>query len=79
LQGIYLYGDYCSGRIWGLRKGAAGWENRLLIDAPFWITSFGTDESGGLWVAAYNSSPQGAVYQIVEARGVAYLPVLRKP
>jgi glucose/arabinose dehydrogenase len=79
LDGVYLYGDYCSGRIWGMKKNGAGWQSATLYDAPFWITSFGLDESGGVWVAKYKESPQGAIYQIVEARSVLYLPLILKP
>ena len=32
LQGVYLYGDYCSGRIWGLRQAGGVWENKLVLD-----------------------------------------------
>jgi uncharacterized protein (TIGR03437 family) len=50
LRGIYLYGDYCSGRIWGIERQGTGWNNRLLLDSPFSITTFGEDESGELYL-----------------------------
>ena len=56
LQGIYFYGDYCSGRIWGLRMGDAGWETAVLPvpgALPMNITTFGEDEAGNVYVANY--------------------------
>ncbi len=79
LTGTYVYGDFCSGRIWGLKMTVSGWQNLPLYDAPFQISSFGLDESGGLWVAKYQERPQGAIYQIAETRASAYLPILLKP
>jgi glucose/arabinose dehydrogenase len=61
LKGIYLYGDFCSGRIWGLRRNGAVFENRLLIDTTFQISTFGEDESGELYVADYAT---GNIYRI---------------
>jgi glucose/arabinose dehydrogenase len=50
-QGIYLYGDYCSGLIWGLfRDGGGSWQNRLLFDTGFQITSFGSGNDGSVYV-----------------------------
>ena len=56
LQGVYLFGDFCSGRIWGLRKNGAGWETTVLIDPgnpPLNITTFGEDEAGNIYVVNY--------------------------
>lgn len=56
LQGIYFYGDYCSGRIWGLRMTGAGWETAVLPvpgALPMNITTFGEDEAGNVYVANY--------------------------
>ena len=56
LQGIYFYGDFCSGRIWGLRKNGAGWETAVLRDAgnpPLNITTFGEDEGRNVYVVNY--------------------------
>ena len=50
LQGIYLYGDYVTGRIWGLRPDGNGWENRLLLDSSHNISSFGEDAAGEVYV-----------------------------
>ena len=61
LQGIYLYADFCSGRIWGLRKGASGWETQLLKDTDYAISTFGEDESGELYLADYTS---GSIFRI---------------
>ena len=79
LTGMYVYGDYCSGLIWGLKQTVSGWQNRPLYNAPFQVSTFGLDEAGRLWVAKYKERPQGAIYQIAEARATAYLPLLLKP
>jgi glucose/arabinose dehydrogenase len=50
LQGVYLFGDYCSGRIWGIRKNGAGWDNALLADTTLSISTFGEDESGNVYL-----------------------------
>ena len=55
LQGIYIYGDYGSGRIWGIRRTADGWENRELLQAPFEISAFGEDQAGELYVVRYGT------------------------
>ena len=62
LQGVYLYGDYCSGRIWGLRRSGGIWENKLLLDSSLNISAFGEDESGNLFVADHGS---GNIYKII--------------
>lgn len=49
MQGIYFYGDYCTGCIWGLIRGADnGWQNQQLIDSKLLISSFGEDEAGNI-------------------------------
>ncbi len=62
LQGIYLYGDFCSGRIWGLRKDGTDWQTALLLDSPYTISTFGEDEAGNLYLADYSS---GDIYKII--------------
>jgi hypothetical protein len=66
LQGVYLYGDYCSGRIWGLRRAADGWQTQPLAVTPFRISTFGEDEAGEIYVADYAA---GTIYRIVDTRG----------
>jgi glucose/arabinose dehydrogenase len=64
LYGTYLYGDYCSGRIWGLTQDKAGnWSNEELARPAFPISTFGEDEAGEVYVARYASN--GAIYHIV--------------
>ena len=53
LRGIYLFGDFCSGRIWGIRKDGAAWDNALLADTTLTITTFGEDEAGNVYVVNY--------------------------
>lgn len=66
LQGIYLYADYCTGRIRGLQRTETGWESRVLLDAGFTISSFGEDEAGELYLLDYAG---GVLYQVVDAAG----------
>jgi len=53
MQGLYVYGDECTGRIWGLRSAGLGFENALLFDTPFVLSSFGEDQAGQLYVTSY--------------------------
>ncbi len=62
LQGVYVFGDFCSGRIWGLRPSGAGWERVELLQSGLQIASFGEDETGELYVTGYNN---GVLYRIV--------------
>lgn len=56
-QGIYLYGDYCSGNIWGLLRDPQGsWMNALLFENAGRITSFGQDEQGEVYLADHTGS-----------------------
>lgn len=49
-NGIYLYGDYCTGTVWGLIKSDEGWQNRILFGAVGNITSFGQDAKGEVYI-----------------------------
>ena len=60
LYGTYLFGDFCSGRIWGLRREGAEWDMSLLADTNYSIVTFGRGENGDLYVA----SEPGGVYLI---------------
>ena len=59
-NGIYLYGDYCTGLIWGLLKIDAGWQKQLLFDTDVNITSFGQDEVGEIYLI----SDGGGAYKL---------------
>jgi glucose/arabinose dehydrogenase len=61
-QGIYLYGDYCSGIIWGLIKSGDSWQNQMLFSTNFRISTFGVDESNELYLANLS----GLIYKLVQ-------------
>lgn len=63
MTGIYFYGDFCSGEIWGLLRQTSGvWDSDLIMDTSFLISSFGEDEAGELYLTDYSS---GSVQKIV--------------
>ncbi len=61
LVGVYLYADYCSGKIWGLTPDEGGWRDALLLESGLNISSFGEDEAGELYVV----SLRGGVYRVM--------------
>jgi hypothetical protein len=62
LSGIYFYGDFTTGRIWGLQQAEPGkWARYQMLDTSHYISSFGEDENGELYVVAFG----GYVYKIV--------------
>ena len=68
LKGAYLYADFCSGRIWGLRHdGETVTEQAELARAPFEISSFGEDADGEVYVLGFD----GGIYTLTAAPGEA--------
>jgi glucose/arabinose dehydrogenase len=50
-QGVYLYADYGSGKVWGLLHLKDGsWLNSLMYDTGRQISSFGLDENGEIYL-----------------------------
>lgn len=63
MAGVYLYGDFCSGRIWGLyRDGTGEWATTVLLDSDLSISSFGEDETGELYLTSLGD---GRLYRLV--------------
>ncbi len=64
VQGAYVYGDYCSGKIWALRyDGNRVTEQAEIVDNAFAISSFAMDAGGTLYALAHSDSPSG-IYRI---------------
>ena len=62
LYGAYLYGDFCSGKIWALRyDGGRVAEQLELVDSRLEISSFGEDQSGEILVLSFD----GGIYRLV--------------
>jgi glucose/arabinose dehydrogenase len=62
LRGHYLYGDYCTGKLFDLYHTVTGWVNTQLLDTPYQITAFGQDEQGNVYLNDYGS---GKIYRIL--------------
>ena len=70
LEGVFFYGDFCSGRVWGLKRSQAdsngsiydGWLSSLPVNAKVPVSGVGEDEEGNLYVTGYQD---GALYLIV--------------
>jgi glucose/arabinose dehydrogenase len=65
MNGMYFYGDFAAGWVWGLMRTGTNWQNQALV-APSQVTNltistFGEDDSGQLYLANYYG---GKIYQI---------------
>lgn len=67
LQGAYLFGDFCSGTVWGGRQQPDGrWTRQALLDSGLRISTFGEDEAGELYLVDY-ASGTGGLYRLAPA------------
>jgi mono/diheme cytochrome c family protein len=72
LRGAYLYGDYATGRIWGLRHdGTTVTWHELLADTTLQITGFGTDSHGEILICDHQPREQGGFYRLVPTPAAA--------
>gem|GEM_PF-711471 len=63
LQGMYFYGDYCSGNIWGLKVTSTSVQSGQLLDTSYVISTFGEDEAGEVYLTDYNT---GDIYRVTD-------------
>jgi glucose/arabinose dehydrogenase len=64
LRGHYLFGDFCSGRIWSLQEARpAVWIRDQLLQTTLALSSFGEDESGEVYAVDLN----GTVYRLTQS------------
>ena len=66
MDGIYFFGDFCSGRIWGAGNEQGSWKLRQLLDTSLSISTFGEDEKGEIYIAHLNSgqNDNGSIYRL---------------
>jgi glucose/arabinose dehydrogenase len=66
LYGLYVFGDYCTGRISTLELLPNGsWVQVLRLDSPHLISSFGEDQAGELYLTHIGTAAtDGAVYRV---------------
>jgi glucose/arabinose dehydrogenase len=63
MQGLYLFGDYCSGDIMGGSEVGSSWSLDIqLYNGSFGLYTFGEDENGEVYVS-YGS----AIYRIIDS------------
>jgi glucose/arabinose dehydrogenase len=66
LTGVYVFGDFCSGRVWGLRyDGVEVINHRVLAETELSITSFGVDLGGSLYLVTFG----GHIYRLSPTSG----------
>jgi len=63
-NGVYLYGDYCSGKVWALTLVNGQWQSQVMFETGVTITSFGLDEAGEIYLA----SDSGSIYRLTSLR-----------
>ena len=68
MQGVYFFADYCSGRLWGLRRDGNSFQSTQLLDSPYTVSTFGEDEAGNVYLADYG---RGDVYQVTDPGAMA--------
>jgi len=62
-QGVYIFGDYCSGQVWGvIQVSDDNWISEPLFEGLGRISSFGEDEAGEVYLVDH----QGRVLQLVK-------------
>ena len=55
LVGSYIFGDFCSGTIWGAKLVSEVWERVVLLETQLSISTFGEDQRGEIYVADLRS------------------------
>jgi hypothetical protein len=66
LHGMYVFGDYCSGRIW-FAEDSGGWLANDWTAIGFGLSSFGEDDGGELYLTDVDD---GTLYRFVSPSSI---------
>ncbi len=55
-QGVYFFGDFCTGIIWGIRQQGGQFQQVEMLDSALQIITFGQDETGNVYVSSLNGT-----------------------
>jgi len=77
MDGVYLAGDWCSGRVFGLGWDGSGWQLEVLSQTDLQFTAGGYDDDGHVLAVSANNfyladqgplaNPPGALWRVVPA------------
>jgi len=77
MRGVYLVGDWCSGRVFGLGWDGARWQLQELLQTNLQFTAGGYDEQGSVYAVNCNcfytsdrgplANPPGSLWKVVPA------------
>ncbi len=67
LQGLYLFGDYCTGEIWYSTADGLGWNTQFWQETGYSISTFGEDERGELYLTDFFA---GQIYRFVSPSSI---------
>jgi glucose/arabinose dehydrogenase len=77
MEGVYLVGDWCSGRVFGLGWDGSAWQLEELLQTDLQFTAGGYDEDGNVLAVNANNfyladqgpetNPPGALWRVVPA------------
>ena len=79
MKGVYLLGDWCSGRVYGLGWDGTRWQLQRLLQTDLHFTAGGYDEDGNVLVLSAkfyaddknpDVPPYGTVWQVMPAADV---------
>ncbi len=64
-QGAFIYSDFCTGKVWSLRRqGEGGWESIYLLSIGRPVSSIGADEAGNVYATGF---ADGNIYLLLSA------------
>lgn len=65
LEGRYVFGDFCTGRIWLLNGSSSqGWSKSFANASQLFISTFGEDINGELYVGERGKGGRPAIYKV---------------
>ncbi len=77
MDGVYLVGDWCSGRLFGLGWDGSQWQLQVLLQSELQFTAGGYDEDGNVLAVSANNfylsdtgpdtNPPGALWRVTPA------------
>jgi hypothetical protein len=77
MEGVYLVGDWCSGRVFGLGWDGSAWQLQELLQTDLQFTAGGYDEDGNVLAVNANNfyladtgpeaNPPGALWRVMVA------------